>query len=87
MLQTTFDLLNAALAKQSASEWSRVYKIKPSAIAHAKKIKRLSPMLAGNLAMDLGEDAEHWATIAVIETERDSKLRERLRKKLHVKRP
>jgi len=76
------ELLNKALEKKSATEWSKDYNINPSTIACAKRTRRLSPLLAANLAIDLGADAKHWATIAAIESERDSPLKERLRKKL-----
>ncbi len=43
---------------------------------------RLSPVLAGNIAMDLGEDASKWMAVAALEAERESPLRDRLRERL-----
>jgi bacterioferritin (cytochrome b1) len=59
-----------------------MYNITQATLNSAKRNGKLSPMLAGNLAIDLGEDARYWMSIAALETERDSTLRERLRKTL-----
>ena len=78
MKNTTTDLLKMALEKRSASEWARLYNLTPGAFTNAKTRGRLSPVLAGNIAIDLGEDAQQWMAIAAIESERESPLRERL---------
>ncbi len=81
-MTSTIELLQRALEKKSASDWSRDYNITPGTFTNAKKIGRLSPMLAGNLAIDLGENAGEWMAIAAIEAERESPLRDRLRASL-----
>lgn len=78
-MTSTLELLTKALEKKSASAWSRDYNITPGTFTNAKKAGRLSPMLAGNIAMDLGEDANRWMAVAALEAERDSPLRDRLR--------
>lgn len=81
-MRTTIDLLEKALQKRRPSEWARLYNITQGTFNHAKSMGRLSPVLAGNLAIDLGEDAQKWIAIAAIETERDTPLRDRLRQAL-----
>ena len=81
-MQRSIDLLNVALKKHKASEWARRYEITPGTFTNAKNAGRLSPVLAGNLAIDLGEDVAKWIAIAAIETERASPLQKRLRRNL-----
>ena len=83
----TLELLDKALKTQSASEWSRRYNLTPATFTNAKTRGRLSPALAGNLAIDLGEDAQHWMAIAAIEAERESPLLERLKNTLALHKP
>lgn len=78
-MTSTIELLQRALEKKSASDWSRDYNITPGTFTNAKKIGRLSPMLAGNIAIDLGESPDHWMAVAAMEAERESPLRDRLR--------
>ena len=77
-MRQTLDLLNKALEKQSASAWARALNITPSAITNARARGRLSPALAGNLAIDLGENPEHWVAVAALEAEPESELLTRL---------
>ena len=78
-MTSTIELLQRALEKKSASDWSRDYNITPGTFTNAKTRGRLSPLLAGNIAIDLGENPDHWMAIAAIEAERESPLRDRLR--------
>ncbi|WP_234971089.1 hypothetical protein [Lampropedia hyalina] len=41
---------------------------------------RLSPILAGAIAEKLGEDVQHWITVAVLETEKESGALDHLKK-------
>lgn len=84
-MNQTIELLNKALEKRCASAWAKLYNITPGAFTNAKNAGRLSPVLAGNLAIDLGEDASKWMAIAAIEAERATPLRDRLREKLNSK--
>lgn len=79
-MQSTMQLLDKALANQTAAGWANKLNITRQTFTNAKKAKRLSPALAGNLAIELGENAEHWIAIAAIEAEKESPLLERLRK-------
>lgn len=74
----TTDLLRMALAKRSASDWARLYNLTPGTFTNAKTRGRLSPLLAGNIAIDLGENPDHWMAVAALEAEKESPLRDRL---------
>lgn len=86
-MSSTIELLQRALELKSASAWSRAYNITPGAFTNAKKAGRLSPMLAGNIAIDLGENPDHWMAVAALEAERESPLRERLLATLNRHKP
>jgi hypothetical protein len=82
----TIELLNKALKTQHASAWAREFNIDRSTLSQAKRVGRLSPALAGNLAIELGENAEHWIAVAAIEAEKDSPLLERLKRSQALRR-
>lgn len=79
-MKNTMALLEKALNKKTASAWARDLNITPGALTNAKQRGRLSPTLAGNLAINLGENAEHWIAIAAIEAEPASEQLERLKR-------
>lgn len=78
-MQTTMDLFDKALQVKHAAAWARDFNVTPEAFSMAKRQGRLSPVLAGNIAIDLGEDAEHWIAIAALEATKDSDLLARLK--------
>ncbi len=78
-MQTTMDLFEKALSVQHAAAWARDMNLTRAAFSIAKKKNRLSPVLAGNIAMKLGEDAEHWIAVAALEAEPESELLSRLK--------
>lgn len=78
-MQSTMDLYAKALSVQRAAAWARTFNLTPSALSIAKRQKRLSPVLAGNLAIELGESPEYWMAIAAMEAEKNSPLLERLK--------
>ncbi|MCS4511903.1 hypothetical protein [Xylophilus ampelinus] len=71
-MDTTNDLLELALHKKKAAEWARDLDVDASAIAQAKKRKKLSALLAGSMASSLGEDPLYWTALAGLENEADS---------------
>lgn len=75
-MQTTMNLLDAALAKEPAPYWSKTLKLSRSALHTAKARGHLSPAIAGALADKLGEDPTRWIVIAALESERDSACKE-----------
>lgn len=79
-MQKSIQLLEKALQMQPAASWANQLNITRQTFTNAKRAERLSPALAGNLAIELGEDPEHWIAIAAIEAEKNSPLLERLRK-------
>jgi len=78
-MQRTIELLNKALETQHAAAWAKRFNIDRSTLAQAKRQQRLSPALAGNFAIELGENAEHWIAVAAIEAEKNSPLLDRLK--------
>ena len=72
-MQATMDLLAKALDRKHASAWARDFNLDRSTFSQAKKHGRLSPMLAGNIAIELGEDPEHWIAIAALEAAQNDK--------------
>lgn len=78
----TIELLEMALQKRKAAEWCSRLNITKGTISHAKKRGRLSPTLAGNLAIEIGADPIFWTAVAAAEAEPEGPLRERLEKSL-----
>jgi hypothetical protein len=80
IMQSTMELFDRAMAIKHAAAWARDLNVTPQTFSMAKKQGRLSPVLAGNFAIELGEDPEHWVAIAALEAEKTGPLLERLRK-------
>jgi len=75
------ELLNKALAMEpSAKAWCDKLGLSRNTIAVGKSRGRLSPAIAGGIAMELGENPEHWIAIAALEAEPESTLLQRLKK-------
>jgi len=81
-MNQTMELFEKALERQNAAAWARTFNITPSAFSQAKKQGRLSPVLAGNFAIELGEEPEHWMAIAAMEAEKESELLARLKSRV-----
>ena len=71
-MQTTVELLGKALASGKAAELSREFGLNERAISNAKGRGKLSPSLAGALAISLGEDPQKWIVIAALEREKET---------------
>lgn len=82
-MQNTMELFSKALEIKHASAWAREFNITPEAFSMAKKQGRLSPVLAGNIAIELGEDPEHWIAVAAIEATKESELLARLKNRVN----
>jgi hypothetical protein len=78
-MQNTMELLSKALDVKRAARWTEELNLDASTICQAKKRGRLSPALAGNFAMKLGESPEKWICIAAMEAEPESTLLETLK--------
>lgn len=78
-MTSTMELLQKALTVKRAAHWCNDLNLETSTMAQAKKRGRLSPVLAGNLAIELGESPEHWMAVAAMEAEPESPLLKRLR--------
>ena len=78
-MPTTMELLSKALEVKRASHWCDEMNLDLSTISQAKKRGRLSPTLAGNLAIKLGKNPAHWIAIAALEAKPESTLLEQLK--------
>lgn len=81
-MQTTLKLLDKALQVKSASEWARLIGVPRAIFTNAKNRGNLSPVVAGEVAAELGEDPQKWIVIAVLETAKESACKTRLAKRL-----
>ena len=79
-MQNTMQLLDKALTVKKASHWATELNLSSGTFTMAKNRGRLSPTMAGNLAMKLGENPVHWIAIAALEAEPESQLLQRLKK-------
>ena len=78
-MNTTMELFEKALTVKNQSAWARDYNVTPETFSMAKKTGRLSPIIAGNIAIDLGEDPEHWMAVAALEAAGNQTLVARLK--------
>lgn len=78
-MPSTMELLTKALEVKRAAHWCEELNVDLSTISQAKKRGRLSPTLAGNFAIKLGENPEHWIAVAALEAEPESTLLQELR--------
>ncbi len=83
-MQTTMELLERALEKESAGAWAKRLNLSRNALNSAKQRGNLSPSIAGALAEELGEDAQKWMVIAALEGERESACKSRMVRKFLV---
>lgn len=80
-MRNTMELLDKALAVEpSAKAWCDKLGLSRNTLAVGKVRGRLSPAIAGGLAMELGEDPQHWIAIAALEAEPESTLLQRLKR-------
>ncbi|WP_313605798.1 hypothetical protein [Comamonas jiangduensis] len=80
-MQTTLELLNAALKIKNSSAWAAQLSLSENALRTAKHRGNLSPAIAGALAEELGEPVEKWIVIAALESERESACKSRMVRK------
>lgn len=78
----TIELLEKALEMRNASQWCKRFNMTRATLTNAKKRGRLSPTLAGVLAMEMGADPIFWTAVAAAEAEPPGPLRERLEQSL-----
>ncbi len=83
-MQSTMTLLDKALLIAPMPVWTKKFQLSRNAISTAKHSGKLTPVLAGNFALELGEDPALWVTQAVIEGEKDSPAKRILQKKLET---
>lgn len=78
----TLDLLERAFAiNPSPKAWCDELKLSRAALNVAKTRGRLSPSIAGGLAIKLGESPAQWIAIAALEAEPQSPLLDTLKRR------
>ena len=81
-MKSTMDLLDQALKVKTPPEWARSLGLERTALHNAKRREHLSPAVAYALAEELGEDAQQWALVAAVESEKDSACRQRMARRV-----
>ena len=81
-MQTTMNLLDAALQIQPAPYWTERLSLARTKLHTAKSRGHLSPAIAGALAGELGKDPKEWIVLAALESERDSACKSRMLKRI-----
>jgi hypothetical protein len=71
-MQSTMNLLDAALKIEAAPYWHRELKLNRNALHNARIQGHLSPPVAGAIAKLMGESVEKWICIAALESAKDS---------------
>jgi len=75
----TLQLLEKALGvNPSPKHWCDKLKLNRTAINCARNRGRLSPSIAGGLAIELGENPIQWMAVAAMEAEPESTLKKEL---------
>jgi hypothetical protein len=81
-MQSTLTLLDKALAIAPMPVWAQRLGVHRNALRNARASGHLTPVLAGNLALELQENPEHWIAVAVVEGEKPSPAKDALAKRL-----
>jgi len=81
-MPTTMQLLERALATKKQARWAEELNVSDATLSVAKKRRRLSPTIAGEIAVKLGEDPRDWITIAALEAEPDTPGKQHLLRRL-----
>lgn len=78
-MPATLELLDKALeVNPSGAFWCKEMHVARTTLSQARTRGRLSPTVAGNLALLLGGDERYWVAIAGLEAEPDTDLRDTL---------
>jgi hypothetical protein len=78
--RSTMALLRLALASAGLVAWARRLGLSEQALRTARSRGRLSPAIAGALALEMHEDPGVWMVVAALETERESACKTRMQR-------
>jgi hypothetical protein len=82
-MERTLDLLKkAATIEPNYAEWCRRLGLNRTALTVEERRGKLSPVIAGGLAIELGEDPEHWMALAAYEAAPETTAKRTLAKAL-----
>lgn len=84
-MQATMSLLDRALAGRKTIDLAADIGVHYTAVVNSKRVGHLSPLLAGQIAVFLNENVEHWMAVAALECARKSKAKTMLEQ--HLARP
>ena len=82
MMQTTMNLLDAALQIQPAPYWTERLSLARTTLHTAKSRGHLSPAIAGALPQSRVKDRKECSVLAALESERDSACKSRMLKRI-----
>lgn len=77
-MEQSITLLHRALEGKQQKDLAKRLGVATSTLSKAKERGSLSPSLAGAIAIELHEPAEHWIAVAGLEQERASSVREKV---------
>ena len=83
-MDRSISLLERAMNGSKYIEIAEQIGVGHSALANSKRVGHLSPLLAGQLAVLLNENVEHWMAVAAIECAKPGKARQMLEKHLRA---
>lgn len=81
-MESTMNLLEKALEVAPIPTWTKKLHLSRDAIAGAKSKGRLTPVIAGALAIELNQDPTKWIAVATLESAPDSPAKSALVRKL-----
>jgi hypothetical protein len=83
-MDKSISLLDRALEGRRYIDVSDEVGVGISALVNSKRVGHLSPLVAGQLAVFLNENVEHWMAVAAIECARKGKARTMLERHLRA---
>lgn len=83
-MDKSISLLERAMSGRIYADVADEIGVGISALANSKRVGHLSPLLAGQLAIFLNENVEHWMAVAAIECAKKGKARAMLERHLRA---
>lgn len=83
-MDRSITLLERAMKDRTYAEIAPQLGVGISALANSKRVGHLSPLVAGQIAVFLNENVEHWMAVAAIESAKKGKARTMLERHLRA---
>lgn len=84
-MEPSITLLERALTGKKTIDLAAEIGVHYTALVNSKRVGHLSPLLAGQIAVFLNENVEHWMAVAATESAREGKAKRLLMS--HLNRP